>query len=77
MKKVLSIVAIAAFAATFTACKKDYTCECSGDWDQDGTISADEKQTYQLEDVKKKDAKDACNSVGNLWILGGGTCELK
>ena len=26
MKKVLSIVAVAALAVSFTACKKDYTC---------------------------------------------------
>ena len=26
MKKVLAIVAIVAFAASFSACKKDYTC---------------------------------------------------
>ena len=69
MKKVMLFVAVAAFAATtFTSCKKDYTCECK---------MGSDTYTYELKDVKKKDAKDACNAAGSIWILGGGTCDLK
>lgn len=77
MKKITLLFAAFAMAAGFASCKKDYSCECSGDFDSDGTVEADEKYTYELKDVKKKDAKDACNQAGNIWILAGGTCDLK
>lgn len=52
MKKVLAILAIAAFAASFTSCKKEYTCECT---DMYGTV------TEKTE--KGKDATAACNDA--------------
>lgn len=65
MKKVLfAAVAVLALAS----CKKDYSCEC----EYNGA-----KYTYQLKDVKKKDASSACDAAGNQWVLLGGKCDLK
>lgn len=65
MKKVFfAAVAVLALAS----CKKDYSCECTYD---------SNKYTYELKDVKKSDAKDACNAAGNQWVLLGGSCDLK
>jgi hypothetical protein len=75
MKKLfLSVAALAFIATSMTSCKKDYDCECK--W-TDPTDNTTETYTYQLKDVKKKDAKDACNAAGNAWVLLGGTCDLK
>lgn len=68
MKKVLFAAAILAGTSIMMSCKKDYECEC----DFDGT-----KYTYDLKDVKKKDAQDACDAAGSAWILLGATCDLK
>jgi len=72
MKKVLGIVAIALFAFSFASCKKDYKCDCTADFGF-GT----ETLTYDLKDVKKKDAKAACDAAGTLYILAGGSCALQ
>jgi hypothetical protein len=29
-----------------------------------------------INDAKKKDAKEACDALGVLYSLGGGSCEL-
>lgn len=69
MKKLLlSVAAFALVASTMTSCKKDYDCVCT---------SGTDTETFKLKDVKKKDAKDACNTVGAFYTLGGGTCEIK
>jgi hypothetical protein len=73
MKKI-TLLAVAALAMTFASCKKDYTCTCT--IPASGS-SAAATYTYELKDVKKKDAKDACNSVGSVWILAGGSCDFK
>jgi hypothetical protein len=73
MKKI-TFLAIVAVAATLGSCKKDYSCECTVP--ASGSTPA-QTYTYELKDVKKKDAKDACNSAGNVWILVGGTCAIK
>lgn len=66
MKKIAPIVAIA-LGAMFTSCKKDYTCTC--------TVGTD-SYAIPLKDVKKSDAKDACNAAGSIYILAGGSCSL-
>ena len=69
MKKFIAIAVVGVFGVlALGSCKKDYKCECK----IEGMT-----YTYDLKDVKKKDAKDACNSVGNAWILQGGTCDFK
>ena len=66
MKKVLSIVAVAALAVSFTACKKEYTCEC----DVLGlTISKDTTASV----LKKKDIEDWCDSYDSALSQ----CSLK
>jgi len=65
MKKVLLIAAV---AFTITSCKKDYTCTCTYDG---------KTYPFEMKDVKKKDAKDACNSLGSAYITQGGTCDFK
>jgi hypothetical protein len=72
MKKVLLVAAVAAFA--MTSCKKDYTCTCTY---TDPMGGGTETQTYPMKDVKKKDAKSTCNTLGSLWISAGGTCDFK
>jgi hypothetical protein len=74
MKKITLLAAAAFIAISFTSCKKDYTCTCTVP--AQGSSPA-ETYTYQLKDVKKKDAKSACNSVGTIWILDGGSCDFK
>lgn len=66
MKKIAPIVAIA-LGAMFTSCKKDYTCNCT----MQGV-----SYPIELKDVKKSDAKDACQAAGSIYILGGGSCSL-
>lgn len=72
MKKVLSILAVAAFVVSFTACKKDYTCECVT---KDGaTVLSTTTATAKL---KKSDAEAWCGdydvTVGTMTT----TCSLK
>jgi len=69
MKKVLSILAVSAFVFTLSSCKKDYTCECSGEggWDFSG----------EMKDVKKKDAEEVCDSWNATYSMFGASCELK
>lgn len=69
MKKVLSLVAVVALAASFTACKKDYTCDCVYTW-SDGTTT---DYSYELLKSKKGDAEDWCDSYN---AYSGYECEL-
>lgn len=70
MKKVLAIAFIAGIA--FTACKKEYTCECTYEDASGQTASS----STTIKDTKKN-AEDACE--GNEVSSGGSTwtCELK
>ncbi len=52
MKKALILVAAVAMGATFTSCKKDFTCKCEGD------IS------YTITETKKNIAKALCEDSG-------------
>ncbi|HLU87599.1 MAG TPA: lipoprotein [Taishania sp.] len=64
MKKVLfAAVAVLALAS----CKKDYSCECKIDGESYKTT---------LKDVKKKDAKKACETWGTLYMAAGGSCDF-
>lgn len=65
MKKVLVAVALVAF---FASCKKDYVCTCSSPGETD--------ELFPIKDAKKSDAKDACNALNSLAILGGGSCSI-
>lgn len=64
MKKVLAIIAIVAFAASFSACKKDYTCTCTV-----GGLSI--PITYTK--VKKSYAEDNCSSLESAYKIADPT----
>lgn len=70
MKKT-TLFAFAAFiaVASFSSCKKDYTCECK--------TSAGTVTNIPINDAKKADATDACNASDLIYKIGGGSCTLK
>jgi uncharacterized lipoprotein YehR (DUF1307 family) len=69
MKK-LSILSALALVVSLTSCKKNYTCDCSGN-SSTGSI------TYTAK-MKKKDAQTWCTSWDNSYkSVGGGSCSLK
>jgi hypothetical protein len=67
MKKFAPIVAIAVLGMTFTSCKKDFTCTCTVDG---------QTYTQEMKNIKKKDAKNACDTWGSLYTLVGGSCSI-
>jgi hypothetical protein len=71
MKKIARTAAVALFCTfALTSCKKDYTCSCNDD--------AGDKQDFPINDVKKKDAKKACDAWGIIWATtDNGKCTLK
>jgi hypothetical protein len=75
MKKVLYSSALVVLVA-FSACKKDYTCECTTSDGQGG----DAKSSVTITE-SKKDAENACKA-GNSTVSSGGmtmttTCKIK
>lgn len=72
MKKVLSLVAVVAIAASFTACKKDYTCACTYTYTV-GSTDYTYDYSYDLLKSKKKDAEAWCDSYN---AYDGYECEL-
>lgn len=64
MKKGLAIFTIIAFASTFVACKKEYTCTCTT---TTGTVSS-----LKLSKMTKGDAKAKCTG----YEFGGTTCSI-
>jgi hypothetical protein len=76
MKKIASIVAIAAFAVGFTSCKKDHTCTCKGKI----SIFSDNDTTlvYDYGKTKKSDAKETCDAQQATFKIldNAATCEL-
>jgi hypothetical protein len=73
MKKILLIAAVA-FA--FTACKKDYTCECTVTTSGQG-VSGTATGSTTVKDTKKK-AKDSCEEgTKAATTVGGITTETK
>ena len=72
MKKLVLLVAV---VAAVTACKKDYTCECT----TTVTGAGSQVNDYTIHD-KKSDAKDACNQKASSSSSAGGatiTCAIK
>jgi hypothetical protein len=64
-------LAIAAFGLiSLASCKKDYTCTCTDPADPTSN------QNFTFKDVKKKDAKTACDTWNALYSIDGGKCEL-
>lgn len=75
MKTTKLIVAIAVVAlASFTSCKKNYTCTCSTVIGT-GTV----KETHDIDNAYYNDAKRSCNNYenqANNSLPGGTTCHL-
>lgn len=69
MKKIAPIAAIALFAVAFTSCKKDYTCTCKN---SAGVAST----PVEYKNVKKSDAKKACDALSTIAAINGGSCSL-
>lgn len=70
MKKLAFIAAATLVVASFTSCKKDYTCTCKGD----NTATT----VLPYEGVKKADATDACDQSQATFKLvdATATCTL-
>lgn len=61
MKKLSLILGVVALTFATTSCKKEYTCECA--WEEEhGDHHHDEKESFTLGKVKKKDAESACDT---------------
>ena len=66
MKKVLTIAAVVALTASFTSCRKDYTCDCS-----------DDIYDTELPNYTKSAAENTCGSIDTSEkALGGSGCIL-
>ncbi len=64
----MAIAALLVVAATFTSCKKEYTCEC--------TVNGVVTSTSTIKDTKKK-ATDACEAKSNTTLGIETTCKIK
>lgn len=69
MKKLVLVAAVVALG--LTACKKDYTCECTI---KDGSSTITASSTTK---AKKKDAKDACEKGTATVGTTTTTCAIK
>lgn len=70
MKKVILVASLGMFA--LTACKKDYTCECSVSSNGVSAVTS----TTTINDTKKK-ATDACEAAGSTVLGVTTTCAIK
>lgn len=73
MKSKMFFVAAAAAVITLSSCKKDYDCDCEYE------IQGESVTGYALiEDSKKKDAEDECDSFeADLNSIGSSaSCDL-
>ena len=68
----MAIAALLVVAATFTSCKKEYTCECTT---TDGSTTVG-TTTTTIKDTKKK-AEDACNALNVSSGTAKTECKLK
>ncbi len=71
--KVLTVIALLGLA-TFTSCKKNYTCTCT-------TVVAagSVNETHSIDNATYTDAKKSCNNYedqANNALPGGTTCHL-
>ncbi len=73
MKKVFFTLAVAAFATSFTSCKKDYDCNCTYTGIINGSV------TYPLGKQSTADAKKLCDaySTSNAGYTYSCTYKVK
>lgn len=70
MKTRLFFAAAAVAVISLSSCKKDYTCEC--DWEYMGQSTT---ATTEINDAKKKDAEEACDSFETQTESAGGSAS--
>ena len=70
MKKVALLAAVVGMFS-MTSCKKDYTCECSGDSEYTSNV--------EIKKAKKKDAEATCDAAETSYkmIDDAASCSLK
>ncbi len=69
MKKVIAFAAFGVAVLSFSSCKKEYTCTCTGTGLPD--------QVINIPKAKKSDAESTCNSAKSQWAVAGYTnCTL-
>jgi hypothetical protein len=72
----IAVLSITLFS--ITSCRKNYTCTCSADLDEDGTVHPiEETISYPLFDQKKGEVESACKVAGSTWYAAGGSCSYK
>lgn len=57
-------LSVVAALALLSACKKDYSCKCSGSY-----LGFSVDTTINLGEMKKKDARSQCNGYQNMATL--------
>lgn len=70
-KTIATVIAVIFVAASFTSCKKDFTCSCT--YSSNSALNYDYKYTK----VKKKDAQASCDGLDSSAKLVNGSCTLK
>ncbi|MBL4755408.1 MAG: hypothetical protein JKY52_17650 [Flavobacteriales bacterium] len=72
MRKLLFLGA-AVTLLSVTACKKDYTCNCT--FDSTGGVA---DITFEIKKAKKQDAEDTCKATEDTYKLGDpkATCSI-
>ena len=70
MKKVILVASLGMFA--LTACKKDYTCECTVSGSGVSVVTG----TTTINDTKKK-AEESCTALGSTTLGVTSTCVIK
>lgn len=71
MKKFIAILAVVAVGATFTACKKSYTCTCTSTYNGQSTTSS-----YTSPKIKKSTAKTWCEGNAGSSYGYSYSCSL-
>ena len=79
MKKI-TFLAVAFAALSFASCKKNYTCECTGEQKFLGQVTTS-KVTYTVK-AKRSEAGTWCDNYDSYMDMGNGdyqkfTCDLK
>lgn len=73
LRTMFTAFAFVALALSLGSCKKDWSCVCSGDAANYGTIS----QSYPLTNETKKDAESSCSTINQNNYLGQANCSIK
>ena len=72
MKRFFALATVSVALISLSSCKKDYTCTCKFSGVGAGTPDL----VIPMEDIKKADAKDACDSYTTTYTTVGGSCSI-